>query len=416
MGFISPPKVRAPWRRRCDATCRQWRGDRVVIFTEVRFIVLVVVCWVSFFTLPPRYRAHVLTFWGVVFYGVYAGRYLPLIVALVLGVYVLSQPRSAWIAVAGVAAVLCYFKAGAGPSGLAPVGMMISPSAAALIPLGLSFLVFELMHFAIERRRGRIGDTPLVDLAAFAFFFPCRIAGPIKRFPDFKQAVLRAEASVDNIYAGLVRIALGLVKKLALADVLALTVAEASYAQTPAHVWKVVLAYSLQIFFDFSAYSDIAIGVSRVLGIRVPENFRWPYLSANIQEFWSRWHMSLSSWVRDYVFLPLGQESFRTRLRRRPLVIAALSYGVSFLIIGAWHGLASNYLVWGLYHGALLTGYHGWRASMPRVVWTSRLYRSPVSRAAGTVITFGLVSVGWVPFMTTLPNAWRLLRLMFAVT
>jgi len=387
-----------------------------VIFTELRFIVLVAACWVSFFTLPARYRAHVLTLWGVVFYGVYAGRYLPLVVALVLGVYILSQPRSAWVAVAGVAAVLCYFKAGAGGADVVPAGTTIASSAAALIPLGLSFLAFELMHFAIERRRGRIGDVPLVDLAAFAFFFPCRVAGPIKRFPDFKQAVKHAEASVDNVYAGLVRIALGLVKKFALADVLALTVAEASYAQTPAHVWKIVLAYSLQIFFDFSAYSDIAIGVSRVLGIRVPENFRWPYLSPNIQEFWNRWHMTLSSWVRDYVFLPLGHELFRTRLRRAPLLIAGLSYFTSFLVIGAWHGLASNYLVWGLYHGALLTGHHVFRASLPRVVAASGLYRSPFTRVAGTVLTFGLVSVGWVPFMTTLPNAWRLLRLMFAVT
>src|SRR5438128_6943277 len=123
MGFISPPRARAPWRRRCDATRRQRRSarDRGVIFTELRFIVLVAACWVSFFTLPARYRAHVLTLWGVVFYAVYAGRYLPLVVTLVLGVYILSRPRSAWIAVAGVAAVLCYFKAGAGGSGVVPM-------------------------------------------------------------------------------------------------------------------------------------------------------------------------------------------------------------------------------------------------------------------------------------------------------
>jgi len=385
-----------------------------VIVTELRFILLVAACWASFFGVPRRYRPHALTFWGIVFYGLYAGRYLPLIVALVLGVHLLSRPRSAWIAVGGVAALLGYFKFGVVSSGVAAMGVTVGPGAAVLMPLGFSFLAFELMHFAIERRRGRIGAASFVDLAAFAFFFPCRIAGPIKRFADFTAAVARAEASLDNVYSGLMRILVGLVKKVVIADVLALTVAEIGYAATPAHVWKVVLVYSLQIFFDFSAYSDIAIGVSRVLGVTVPENFRWPYLSPNIQEFWNRWHITLSSWVRDYVFLPLGHELFRTRLRRDPLVIAAASYLVSFVVIGAWHGLMLNYLVWGAYHGVLLTGYHAARARMPQAVTRSPLYRSRVAGAAGTAITFGLVSVGWVPFMTNLPEAWRLLRLMFA--
>jgi alginate O-acetyltransferase complex protein AlgI len=386
-----------------------------VIFTELRFVLLVAVCWVSFFGVPRRFRAHVLAFWGVVFYGLYAGRYLPLIVALVLGVHLLSKPRSAWMAVAGVAAVLGYFKVGAGGFGVTAMGITVGSGAAVLMPLGLSFLAFELMHFAIERRRGRIGQASLVDLAAFAFFFPCRVAGPIKRFPDFMSAVARAEASLDDVYAGMLRILMGLVKKVVIADTLALSVAEIGYAATPGHVWKIVLAYSLQIFFDFSAYSDIAIGVSRVLGVTVPENFRWPYLSPNIQEFWRRWHITLSSWVRDYVFLPLGHAWFRTRLRRDPLVIAAATYLVSFLVIGAWHGLMVNYLVWGAYHGLLLTGYHAVRVLMPSAITASALYRSPAASAAGAVITFVCVSVGWVPFMTNLPDAWRLLRIMFGV-
>jgi alginate O-acetyltransferase complex protein AlgI len=384
-----------------------------VIFTDPRFIVLVAATWTAFFAFPRRWRSWVLTVSGIVFYATYAGRYLPLIVALLVGVYLLSRPRSAWLAVAGVALVLGYFKAREGGAGLAAMG--VTSSADVLIPLGLSFLAFELMHFALERRRGRIGDTALVDLAAFVFFFPCRVAGPIKRFPDFKAAVVDAEASIENVYAGLVRIALGLFKKIVLADLLALTVAEMGDAATPAQMWKVVLAYSLQIFFDFSAYSDIAIGVSRLLGIRVPENFRWPYLSANIQEFWTRWHMTLSFWVRDYVFLPLGHALFHTRLRRTPLLIAGLGYFASMLLIGAWHGLAANYLVWGAYHGALLTAYHVLRVHTPPTVSASRFYRSPAARLAGIAITFGLVSIGWVPFMTTLPGAWRVLRLMFGV-
>ena len=384
-----------------------------MIFTEIRFVLLVAACWVSFFGVPRRYRAHALAFWGVVFYGLYAGPFLPLVVALVLGVHLLSKPPSAWMVVTGLAACLAYFKWGGGDSGVPALGITAGSSAAAQIPLGLSFLAFELMHFAIEQRRGRIGEASLVDLAAFALFFPCRVAGPIKRFPDFAAAVARAEASLDDVYAGVGRILLGLVKKVVLADVLALTVAEMGYAATAPHVWKIVLAYSLQIFFDFSAYSDVAIGVSRVLGMRVPENFRWPYLSPNIQEFWSRWHITLSSWIRDYVFLPMGHAGFRTRLRRAPLVIAAASYLASFLVIGAWHGLTVNYLAWGAYHGVLLTGYQAIRAHLPAAIASSRLYRSPLAHAAGAALTFTFVSIGWLLFMTDLPDAWRLLRIMF---
>jgi alginate O-acetyltransferase complex protein AlgI len=385
-----------------------------VIFTEVRFALLVVACWASFFGVPRRYRGHALAFWGVVFYGLYAGSYLPLVVALVLAVHLLTRrPPFAWVAVGGMAACLGYFKWGVSGSG-SPADLIPAGSTAqVLLPLGLSFLAFELMHFAIERRRGRIGETSLVDLAAFAFYFPCRVAGPIRRFPDFTAAVARAEASLDGVHAGVSRILMGLVKKVVVADVLALTVAEVGYAATPAHAWKVVVAYSLQIFFDFSAYSDIAIGISRVLGIRVPENFRWPYLSANVQDFWARWHITLSSWVRDYVFLPVGRGAFRTCLRQAPLAIAAASYLASFLVIGAWHGLTGHYLVWGAYHAALLTLYQAARARMPAAIVTSRLYRSPLATAAGTVVTFALVTIGWVPFMTTLPDAWRLLRIMF---
>jgi alginate O-acetyltransferase complex protein AlgI len=386
-----------------------------VIFTDVRFVLLVVLCWLSFFGLPRRYRAHVVTFWGVVFYGIFAGRYLPLMILLVLGVYVLTRLRLGLAAVLIVAALLGYFKLGVMGSGVPGVDTAVGSTGAVLIPLGFSFLAFELMHFAIERRRGRLDGASLVDVAAFAFFFPCRIAGPIKRFPEFTAAVASAEPSVDNVYAGVLRILMGLAKKFMVADVLALTVAEGGYAGSPAHAWTVVLAYSLQIFFDFSAYSDIAIGVSRMLGVTVPENFRWPYFSPNIQEFWNRWHITLSSWVRTYVFLPTGHELFRTRLRRYPVVVAAASYLVSFLIIGAWHGLMANYLLWGAYHGLLLTGYHVTRAYTPAAVVANPLYRSTLAKAGGTVITFGLVSIGWVPFMSDLPGAWRLVRLMLGL-
>ena len=380
-----------------------------MIVTELRFVLLVVACWATFFALPPPWRASVLAFWGLVFYTIYAATSVPLVVGLVVAVHLLSRPRLAWIAVVTVVGLLAYFKWNAAGADAAPA---TGTAAAVLIPLGFSFLAFELIHVALDRGRGLAGGS-LTDLAAFALFFPSRIAGPLKRLPDFTAAVARAEASSENVYAGLCRILLGLVKKVVIADTLGLMVAEVGYAATPAHVWRVVLAYSLQIFFDFSAYSDVAVGVSRVLGIKVPENFQRPYLSPNIQEFWNRWHITLSTWVRGYVFLPLGHRLFRTGLRRHPLGIAAASYLVSFVIVGAWHGLAPNYVVWGAYHGLLLTGYHAARTVLPPAVALGRLYTSRVATVAGTALTFGLVSIGWVPFMTDLPDAWRLLRIMF---
>ena len=222
-----------------------------------------------------------------------------------------------------------------------------------------------------------------------------------------------ARPSIVTIYDGLCRVLIGVFKKVAVADVLGLTVSEIAYAASPLHAIRIVLAYSLEIYFDFSAYSDIAIGVSQMFGIRVPENFRNPYLSANIQEFWTRWHMSLSTWVRDYVFLPLGRAAFGTSLRDRPLAIAVMSYLIAFVVIGAWHGLTANYLLWGAYHGVLLSIHHVYRRTAG-VRWAALPFAaSRVGRVSATAATFALVSLGWVLFMTADPGAaLRLVRMI----
>jgi alginate O-acetyltransferase complex protein AlgI len=241
------------------------------------------------------------------------------------------------------------------------------------------------------------------------------VAGPIKRYPQFVAAMRDAEPSSANIYAGLLRILLGLTKKFLLADVLALTVAERTYASTMRHAWVIVFAYSLQIFFDFSAYSDIAIGLGRTLGIALPENFRAPYLAKNIREFWDRWHITLSRWVRDYVFTPLGRTLFKTLLRRTPAVIAVISYLVTFTVVGAWHGLTPSFLLWGVYHGVLLSIYHVVRLKTPARLADEPWYDGRIVRTLSTAMTFFFVTLGWVPFMLPLGQAEKLLALMFGV-
>jgi alginate O-acetyltransferase complex protein AlgI len=381
-----------------------------VIFGDLRFLLMLGLCWVSFFALPVDRRPFVLTAWGVVFYAVYAGAYLPLAVGLVLATYLVCRGRADVLLAGLIALLFIRIKLGVDVTGVALTAPL--PGAALIVPLGFSFLAFELLHVAVEHRRGRLDNLTLVDLAAFAFFFPCRIAGPIKRYPAFMAAIKAAQPSLVQVYEGGLRIAIGFFKKFVLADSFALIAGEISYAETPLHAWKAMLAYSLEIYLDFSAYSDMAIGASRVLGIEVPENFNWPYFSRNIQEFWTRWHMSLSNWARDYVFSPTGRQLFKTPLKTSPTVIAALSYGATFLVIGAWHGLTLGYLAWGLYHGLLVTGYYVYRAHVPAAVARHRLFESRLVDVAGAGVTFLLVTIGWVPFVVDTRQALPLLWLM----
>jgi alginate O-acetyltransferase complex protein AlgI len=378
----------------------------------LRFIVLFILCWLCFFAVPRQWRSLTLAFWGAVFYAMFAGAFIAIVLVLSVLAYLAERRPLAWITGALVVALLYYFKVRAAVSDF---GADAPASATVLIPLGFSYLSFELLHVVIERRRGRIPELSFPDLLAFVFFAPARVAGPIKRYPDFTAAVRDATLSMANTYAGTLRVLVGLAKKLFIADVLALTVAERPDVRSAGHAWIVVLAFTFQIYFDFSAYTDVAVGFSRMLGISVPENFRRPYLAPNIREFWNRWHITLSTWVRDYIFLPTGRGLFRTRLRAAPTLIAAISYILTFLAVGAWHGVTAAFLLWGLYHGLLLAGYHAIRAGTPVRVAAHPLYHSRFVTACGVVVTFLLVAIGWVPFMTNLDNASTLLASLFGV-
>lgn len=377
-----------------------------MIFSDPRFLALFAVCWLAFVAVPTRGRSAVLALTGLAFYALFTGWFVVIVLGLT-GAAVVSKRR--WqlsICGAAIILVLAWFKVPA-------LSSPFSPVSGVLIPLGLSYLSFELLHVVIERRRGRLVDVGFIDLMAFIFFMPCRMAGPIRRFPEFAGAVQAAGPSLEDIYEGVLRILVGFAKKLIVADTLALTVAELPDVRTSWHAWTVVLAYSFHILFDFSAYSDLAIGFARLLGIRVPENFNYPYLAVNIREFWNRWHITLSHWVRDYVFVPSSRALFGTPLRPHPMAIAACSYLLTFLVVGLWHGVTVAFVVWGLYHGTLLALHHIIQVRLPVAVAASAWYRSSFGDALGCAITFFFVTVGWVPFMIDLAHARVLLRLMF---
>jgi alginate O-acetyltransferase complex protein AlgI len=367
-----------------------------MIFTDPLFFLLMAACWVTFFAVPRAFRPAALALWSAIFYWLYAGAFLLVILALVFAIAIGRRYLSVAVG-ATLVALLIYFKL----------------PATLVMPLGFSYLAFELLHVVIDRHQGKLPAVAAMPLLAYALFLPCRIAGPIRRLPQFLAAVAAAEPTAENVYRGGLRILAGLAKKLVLADTLALTVSEVSYVSTPMHAWTIAVAFTLQLYFDFSAYSDLAIGFSRCLGIAVPENFNHPYFAVNIRDFWNRWHITLSHWVRDYVFLPLGRRLFATGLRSHALGIAAISYVITFAIVGAWHGLTAAYVIWGVYHGVLLAGHQLVQRWTPRAVAAHPWYRSRAATAVSTLITFLVVMIGMVPFMTDLTTAIRVLSLMF---
>ena len=267
----------------------------------------------------------------------------------------------------------------------------------AFLPLGISFFTFEFYHYAWDRQRNRTEPGNLGEYLAFILFFPTMVAGPIKRYQNFLPQ-LRAEPlgwSLD-FERGITRILAGLVKKFVIADLLTsvtdhLNVDDILLARRGVlPIWLV--AYGIKIYIDFSAYSDIAIGSARLFGVHVPENFNWPYVRSNIAEFWANWHISLTSWLVDYVFIPLGGS-------RRSLPRVYANVVTTMLISGLWHGAGLHFLVWGLWHGMLLCVHRLWanyRLDAPR---SQRL------RLASVALTFLLVNAGWAFFAMDLHTA-----------
>ena len=214
--------------------------------------------------------------------------------------------------------------------------------------------------------------------------FPHSIAGPIFRWKDLASQFSDRIVSADSVSRGVYRFSFGLAKKILVADSAAL-IADAVFGlpreqMTPAFAWAGALAYAVQIYFDFSGYSDMAIGLGAMLGFTFKENFREPYASVSLGEFWLRWHISLSSWLRDYLYIPLGGN-------RRGPVRAELNALIVFGVSGIWHGAAWNFLVWGLYHGVIVALE---RRAEPVLVRVPKLARC--------VLTFAIVIVGWVLF------------------
>ncbi|MCC6158614.1 MAG: MBOAT family protein [Deltaproteobacteria bacterium] len=269
-----------------------------------------------------------------------------------------------------------------------------------LAPLGISYLTFRVLAYLAEIRKGALAPARWWEFVAYVLFWPTMSAGPIERpAPFLTQHRNSPSPTTEDRAVGLARIATGCVKTLVIGALFGrlagpLTGLETQYGAitfpnlSTWHAWCCVWAYSLHLYLDFSGASDIAIGLARLFGYRIMENFRWPILATNIADFWRRWHISLTSLVTDYVYIPMGGNRLGAKLAARNTLLA-------MVLVGLWHGLNFHFVVWGLYHGVLLVAYRQWRK-----VWRERL-RVPdhaFVRVAGVLLTFNLVALGWAFF------------------
>ncbi|PJF31365.1 MAG: hypothetical protein CUN51_03265 [Candidatus Thermofonsia Clade 1 bacterium] len=270
--------------------------------------------------------------------------------------------------------------------------------------LGFSYVAFRLIHTLRDRQSGKLPALSLREYLTYLIFFPAYTAGPIDRAERFVKDY-RALLPLDARRAteGLGRIGAGILKKFVVADTLALIALDplsASRAETALGLWLLVYAYAFRLYLDFSGYSDIAIGIGKLYGIDLPENFALPYLKSNLTAFWQSWHITLSNWARFYVFMPLSRYMV-TRKRKPPTWLAVLIGQLgTMLTIGLWHGIALNFVIWAVWHGVGLW-LHKQYSDRTRDFYANLGDKPTLRRAVyivGVLITFHYVAIGWVWF------------------
>lgn len=286
--------------------------------------------------------------------------------------------------------------------------------------LGFSYISFRLIHVLRDKQTGRLPELTLPEFATYVIFFPALSAGPIDRAERF-AGDLRKEFALtqdETLLAGQ-RIVIGLLKKFVVADALALIALDDALAvqvRSAGWMWIVVYAYTFQIYFDFSGYTDIAVGLAQLVGIKLPENFASPYTKPSLTQFWNSWHMTLTQWVRAYFFNPFNRwmRGFKSLPASTMLLLGQLG---TMTIIGLWHGITANFILWSVWHGLGLFLQNRWSdlaktrfaAASPRLQTALRL--------GGVLLTFHFVALGWVFFALSTPAlSWRVLLALSGVS
>lgn len=363
----------------------------------------------------PRAGILVLLGASLVFYGAWRPIYLTLFLASValnfsLGLLMADHRRRRSVGMLGVAinlAALCYFKyTNFLLDSVSTLTGAHLPFAEIVLPLGISFFTFQQIAYLVDVMRGAPVERDIVSYTLFVSFFPHLIAGPLVHHAEMIPQFKRGTTSRSSVLAarGFAIFAAGLFKKVVIADNLAQFATpvfvhlDGGGGVTAAWAWLAILSYTLQIYFDFSGYSDMAIGLALMFGIRLPVNFRSPYKSLSIIDFWRRWHITLSRFLRDYLYISIGGNRLGEARRYLNLMI-------TMLLGGLWHGAGWNFLIWGGLHGVYLGINHLWRGAVG--VGSGRGPMRIVSWAA----TFAAVVIAWVFFRAaTVGGAWRALK------
>jgi len=392
-----------------------------VLFLSYWFVVFAAVFFGLYWLAPPRGRTALALAGSVVFHGHFAGPagVAPVVVMGAATYFAGRSGRRGWCLAAITLVVGCLLAYKYCQFMLEGLLGLVAPesgrraweSARGLLPaappLAISFFAFEFVHYLVEVLRGHPPIGSPREFATFAVYWPSIVAGPIKRYEQFLpqlEAGARALRRGD-VATGALRVGLGVLKKF-VADTLTVWISANTpgFATLPlASRWAFAVALALRIVLDFSGYSDMAIGFARMQGVRLPENFLWPYLARSPADFWRRWHVSLSSWIRDYVYIPLG--GGRSGPARR-----MLNGLVAFALCGLWHGAAWNFVAWGVYHGvglAVVTGVGNLGAP--------GLYLAAFFRRAWVLswlLTMLFVGAGWFLFFHPLGQALEMLRLL----
>ena len=385
-----------------------------MVFSSYTFLLLFLPALLAVYYLLPAarrsWRNGALLLFSLFFYACGGPAFLPLMLVSIAVNYLgglLSAPgkpgRRPFLILTLCAnlGLLGWFKyAGFVSENLAALGLPVSLPAITL-PIGISFFTFQGMSYVLDVYRGEAAAArnPL-RVALYIALFPQLIAGPIVRYTEVAEAIGNRRETLTDFSEGAIRFCFGLAKKLLLANLLgelADEVFSGKAALSLGSAWLGTLAYTGQIYFDFSGYSDMAIGLGRMFGFRFLENFNYPYISRTITEFWRRWHMSLSSWFRDYLYIPLGG----SRCARPRQILNIL---IVWMLTGLWHGAAWNFVLWGLYFALLLL--------LERYVWGRALEKAP--RALRHLYAMLLVMLGWVLFRAdSLAGAGDMLAALF---
>ena len=383
-----------------------------MVFNSLTFLVFFVAVYGLYRIMPHRGQNMLLLAASYLFYGWWDWRFLGLIALSTAVDYwaglaiekAAGHPRrrkmALWASIAANLGTLGFFKyynffAENMAAALSGLGITVVPGyLEVVLPVGISFYTFQTMSYTLDVYRGQLAPTKsALNFATFVAYFPQLVAGPIERAARLLPQIERPRSITrQGMETGIWLIAWGLFKKCAIADNLAVLVDGVFGAEgaTGGATLMALYAFAFQIYCDFSGYSDIARGVSRMMGIELMVNFNNPYFAQNPSDFWKRWHVSLSTWLRDYLYIPLGGNR---KGRSRTYANLALT----MLLGGLWHGAAWTFVAWGAFHGALLVGYHAWAEWRGKEV----LRGSAIGTWARRVATFHLVCLGWLLFRAT---------------